>query len=120
MRALVLLLLIGVTACGGPVRATNCQIISNPRHGTVLQAMLVNNSGKTVTYVGVLIQRVGVEYEFPIHIGPHASTPVIVGTPYGGQSGPIPRNQLGPIGDLDCWARAVSFADGTVWSVSPL
>jgi hypothetical protein len=117
--------LVVLTACSGPVSATNCDLLSSRQHGSVLRATLTNNTSKTVTHVGVLV---GVqEYEFPVRIEAHQTTPMLVGPPcceegytYKVKLLPVRQDMRGPISDSSCWARAVDFADGTYWSVSPL
>ena len=95
--------------------ATNCAVLASPKQGTILRATLTNRSAEVVTHVGVLVG--GTEYEFRARIQAHQTTPEIVGIPFGGF---MPRDVRGPVSNLDCWARAVDFADGTNWSVSPL
>ncbi|HTZ53572.1 MAG TPA: hypothetical protein VMB20_00795, partial [Candidatus Acidoferrum sp.] len=85
-----------------------------------LRAMLSNTTGKIVTHVGVLVERVGLEYEFPIRIRPHRSTGLIIGLPYSAPPIPITRDLRGPVANSGCWARWVDFADGTSFNVSPL
>lgn len=119
-RFVAVCLLVSLCACGGPVRASNCEILSDQKHGTVLRAMLTNGTGTPVKHVGVLVE--GTEYEFPVWINARESTRTLVGLPYtnGGPSDPVKQNVRGRVWDFQCWARAVVFADGSTWSVSPL
>lgn len=113
-------LLVSLCACAGPVRASNCEILPDQKHGTVLRAMLTNATGTPVKHVGVLVE--GTEYEFPVRINAHESTRILIGLPYvnGGSSDSVKQSARGRIWDFQCWARWVEFTDGSIWSVSPL
>jgi hypothetical protein len=126
-REVAMSLLVTLTACGGPVHASNCEIISAPKQSTLLRAILTNDSPKPVKHVGVLV---GVlEYEFAVRLEPYQTSPLLVGTEIS-QSGPhipnepdmarVTQTMRGRVPDDQCWARWVDFTDGTNWNVSPL
>lgn len=125
-RFVVTALLVSLSACStGPVRASNCEIITSAKYDTMLRAVLTNNTAKTVKYVGVLVGPQ--EYDFRVRIEPHHSTRLLVGPPWPvdppNNARPlfqVKQNLRGPISDASCWARWVDFEDGSNWNVSPL
>jgi len=108
----LLLLLLGACA---PVSASHCFIERDSRGVTRGHADITNQTGKPMTYVGVLISTSGgsVEYEYDETFAPGQTLVGRVGREY------VPRSrQRGSV--VQCWARAVRYADGTTWSVSDM
>jgi hypothetical protein len=92
----------------------------------VLTATLINRTYKPMIYVGVLVSADGthgasgslIEYEFYNRLGAF-ETHRLVGEEYTAvENGYSPDAHLGPISS--CWARIVTYADGSGWSTSPL
>ena len=108
--------LIGGAGCG-PVKAWDCEIAPDHRHGTVLRARLRNFTSKPIKLVGVLAGNI--QYDFPGRIAAYTTTERLTGAPSAGIAGSS-QSERGRIPDSQCWARWVDFADGSHWDVSPL
>jgi hypothetical protein len=110
-----------------PVSATACSVRKDPSGGFVATATIGNRSWKPIRRVGVLIGATGingsqgslVQYNFDYPFAPFTTRRRIDSTEYVGASDSSSANSyMGSINE--CWARWADFADGSVWSVSPI
>jgi hypothetical protein len=108
--------------CGcSPVTASHCTVYADAHGAPHLRATITNDTAKTLTLAGVFVYTDASfdEYEFFSPVAPHTSAADRSGVQYApGQNGGTRQDRFHPI--LSCYARAARYADGSVWSVSPL
>lgn len=119
-------------ALTNPVSATNCSTHRGPNDRVTLVATLTNRTDKPMTLIGVLVTTAGinhapgtglVEYQFRSRLEPHQTRTGLIGKNYDppeyiARTETAVDSRLGTVSS--CWARLVTYADGSAWSVSPL
>ena len=108
------------TACA-PVTAYDCAAYPDARGAPHLRATLSNKTDETVTSVGVFAYTDDsfADYEFTATLKPHETLEHRSGFEFvPGQNPGTRRGHFGVI--RSCYARAATFANGGIWSESPL